>query len=83
MTSSSSTGELPEDVKTNLSLDIAPLDCPFVFPPPKDHDVFSYKLVIGTKPGIGYVLFKRSTSFQVLVTELCSKEDSFNFSRKN
>lgn len=31
-------------------MEIPPLDNPYVFTLPKEHDVFSYKLVIGTKP---------------------------------
>jgi len=55
-------GELSSEVKNNLSIDIAPLESPYVFTPPRENDVFSYKLAIGTKPGSNSV-----TSVQVLM----------------
>ena len=55
-------GELSSEVKSNLSIDIGPLESPYVFPPPRENDVFSYKLVIGTKPGLISI-----TNFQVLM----------------
>ena len=40
-------GELSEDVQKSLqlgALDVPPLETPYVFPPPKECDVFSYKV---------------------------------------
>ena len=40
-------GELSEDVQKSLqlgALDVPPLETPYVFPPPKEGDVFSYKV---------------------------------------
>ena len=44
-------GDLPEDLKNslNLSVEIPPLENPYVFHLPKERSVFSYKLTIGTK----------------------------------
>ena len=68
-------GDLSDELKKSLQLgacDVPPLETPYVFPLPKEHDIFSYKVHFTIDMFCLYILFYQKVFILHLILDFSS-----------